>query len=185
MIETFYVHFRFLGKDGVWSINLPFNCSKCGNCCTLDDFLTAGPIHAKSKEHPDIEAKIEALYDKLECLLDLGEEKYDDYIMHNPCLFLKNKVCSIYPIRPEGCRQFPNTRFGINSEGCESLTRFHKQRTYLKKGRINNQTYHFTTNEIKPVKYSGVQYESCIVKLKKAGATSEELELFTKINEKH
>ena len=52
MVETFYLHLEFIGKNGRWSIDLPFVCNKCGVCCTLDDFLTAGKskLNHKSNE---------------------------------------------------------------------------------------------------------------------------------------
>lgn len=183
-METFYVHMEFFSKKGIWSINLPFACSRCGVCCTLDDFLTAGLINAKPQEHPEIDARLKIIYDHLEQLLEKGEDKYNDYVMHTPCPFLTKKTCSIYSIRPAGCREFPNTRFGIDSKACESLNRFHKQRMSLKKGRLTKQTYYFTNSNIKPAKFTERQFRFCMEKLQRAGINDEELSLFKSLNKK-
>ena len=84
MVETFYLHLEFKNKKGGWSINLPFLCSKCGVCCTLDDFLTAGEITAKPEEHPEVHAKIKALFEVLGKMWEEDEAKYDQYIHAKP-----------------------------------------------------------------------------------------------------
>jgi Fe-S-cluster containining protein len=186
LVDSFYLHLEFKTKSGEWSINLPFLCNKCGVCCTLDDFLTAGEIKAKAQEQPEVHAKLKALYDELGKLLEAGEAEYDDYTMHNPCPFLCNKTCMIYQIRPEGCRQFPNTAFGMQTQDCVPLTRFKKQRSALKKGRASKETYYFTGECGEPVKaskFTEKQYQNCISKLRQAGITDEELTLFHQLNE--
>ena len=182
MTDTCYLHLEFKAKRGDWSINLPFLCTKCGVCCTLDDFLTAGETKAKPQEHPEIQAKLKALYDELGVLLEEGQDKYDDYVMHTACPFVKDKLCSIYEIRPEGCRQFPNTAFAMLSEDCEALDRFKKQRSVLKKGRTTRETYYSTSEPIKPVKLTQKQYQNCVTQLHNAGITADELDLFYCVN---
>ncbi len=191
MVDTFYLHLEFKAKSGDWSINLPFLCGKCGVCCTLDDFLTAGEISTKPEEQPEVQAKLKALYDKLGKLLEAGEAKYDDYTMHTPCPFLTNKTCSIYQIRPDGCRQFPNTTFGMQTQDCEALTRFKKQCATLKKGRTAKENYYFTGaskgataifQSLRPAKFTEKQYQVCIAKLRQAGITEDELTLFNCFN---
>jgi Fe-S-cluster containining protein len=182
LIETFYLHLKFVGKNGGWSINLPFVCSKCGVCCTLDDFLTAGEIKAKLEEQPEVHRKLKALYEELAEILQDGEEKYDDHTTHTPCPFLKGKICTIYTFRPDGCRQFPNTRFGMQTTNCEALTRFKKQVAALSRGRKNKKTYHFTGNPLKHAKLTQKEYENCIAKLVKAGATTQELDYSSFLN---
>ncbi len=188
MVDKFYLHLEFKNKKGEWSVNLPFLCSRCGVCCTLDDFLTAGEVKAKPQETSKIHAKLKALFESLGEIFETGVEEYDNYVMHNPCPFLVDKSCSIYEIRPEGCRQFPNTVFGMLTQDCEALNRFKKQRIVLKKGRASKETDHFTsikTEPIKPVKLTEKQYQTCIAKLRQAGITNEELDLFKQINEKN
>ena len=138
MVDTFYLHLEFEGKNK-WSINLPFLCTKCGNCCKLEDFLSAGKINAKPEEYPEAHAKLRTLCEELGELWEGNEAKYDEHIMNNICPFLINKACSIYEIRPDGCRQFPKTAFGMESQDCEPLTRFRKMHAALKKGRIDQR----------------------------------------------
>jgi Fe-S-cluster containining protein len=191
MVDTFYLHLEFTNKKGDWSINLPFLCTKCGICCTLEDFLTAGEINAKPEEHPKIHAKIKALFEALGEMWEENEAKYDKYIMHNPCPFLAEKSCSIYEIRPDGCRLFPKTAFGMQTQDCEPLTRFKRMRAALKKGKTTTETYHFTgktlssakcDEPIKPAKFTQKQYQTCIAKLRHAGITDDELALFNCFN---
>ena len=186
LVETFYLHLEIKSAHGSWSVNLPFVCSKCGVCCTLDDFLTAGKIKAPSKEKPQVHLKVQELYDELGKIWEENEAKYEDYITHSPCPFLTDKTCSIYDIRPEGCRQFPNTAFGMETENCEPLTRFKKQRRALKKGRATTETYHFISQgrNIKRSKLTEKQYKNCIEKLRQSGITKDELSLFEKVNKK-
>jgi Fe-S-cluster containining protein len=144
-------------------------------CCTLDDFLTAGEVKAKPEEQPEVHAKLKALYDELGKLLEAGEEKYDDYIMHTPCPFLHGRTCTIYQIRPEGCRQYPNTRFGMQTTECGALNRFKKHAVALSRGRKTKKEYYFTINPITLAKLSQKQFQDCVAKLVKSGITKEEL----------
>ncbi|HSV49008.1 MAG TPA: YkgJ family cysteine cluster protein [Candidatus Acidoferrales bacterium] len=183
MIETVYLHLSFKTKSGEWSINLPFVCDQCGVCCKIDDFLTAGPAKVNPQENPQLHLKVKEIYEEMGERWEANEAKYDHYITHTPCPFLKDKICSIYPYRPDGCRQFPNTPFGILSEDCAALDRFKKQQTALCRGRASKKTLHFTTEEaIKKNKHSEKQYQDCINKLKKAEITEEELALFRTLN---
>ncbi len=187
MVETFYLHLEFKTKKGGWSINLPFVCNKCGVCCTLDDFLTAGEIKTNQKENRKVLTKVQELYDELGKIWEKDEAKYNDYIMHTPCPFLIKKTCSIYKIRPEGCRRYPNTEFGMETQDCEPLLRFKKQRTALKKGRKTAETYYFMIQE-ENVKHSILtekQYQNCLTKLRQTGITKDEMVLFETINKEN
>jgi len=190
MGDTFYLHLEFKSKNGR-SVNLPFLCIKCGNCCRLEDFLSAGKINAKPEENPEVHSKIKTLFEELGGMWEADEAKYDEYIMHNPCPFLVNKSCSIYEIRPDGCRFFPKTAFGMQTQDCVPLTRFKKMRAALKKGRITKETYLFTgkalgsadwDEQIKPSKFTQKQYQTCVAKLRQAGMTDGELTLFNYFN---
>ena len=166
---------------------MPFLCNKCGVCCTLDDFLTAGEIKS-NPEHQKVHAKMNTLSEELGRMFEADETNYDNYITHNPCPFLVNNACSIYEIRPDGCRLFPNTKFGMLTEDCQPLTRFKKMRTALKKGRASKETYYFTgasqgtIESIKLAKFTQKQYQTCIAKLRQAGMTDDELNLFNYFN---
>lgn len=192
MVDTFYLHLEFTSING-WSINLPFLCTKCGNCCTLEDFLTAGKINAKPEEYPETHVQVNTLFEKLGKMWEADESKYDAYIMHNPCPFLVKNSCAIYEIRPDGCQQFPKTAFGMQTTDCEPLTRFKKQRAALKRGRRCKETYRKTgiakgtvaDKQIKPAKFTQTQYRTCVVKLRQAGITDDELTLFNNFNEQN
>jgi Fe-S-cluster containining protein len=191
LIDTFYLHIDFTSKKGEWSINLPFLCTKCGNCCRLEDFLSAGEINAKPEEHLEIRSRIRALFDSLGGIFEVDEAKYDQYIMQNSCPFLVDKSCSIYEIRPNGCWLFPKTTFGIQTQDCEPLNRFKKMRTALKKGRPSKENYYFNgktpgltecSEPIKPTEFTKKQHQICINKLRQAGITDDELVLFNYFN---
>jgi Fe-S-cluster containining protein len=180
MVDTFYLHLEFTNKTGMWSLNLPFLCTKCGVCCTLDDFLTAGEV--KAQNHPEVQAKIKDLHEELGKIFEADEAKYDHYITQTPCPFLSDKTCVIYELRPDGCRQFPNTAFGMLTQNCEALTRFKRQRAALNRGRTAKRIYHFTIKPVKPAELTQKQYQSCVSKLRKAGITGDELALFNSLN---
>ncbi len=184
MVETCYAHLAFKSKSGEWSINLPFLCTKCGVCCTLDDFLTAGKVKINPLENPQLNARLKELYDDLGKRWEADEAKYDRFITQTPCPFLTDKTCSIYEVRPEGCRQFPNTPFGMQTQECEALTSFKKQCASLCRGRTAKKSYHFTSEPTKHSKLSEKQYQKCVTKLYKAGITEEELALFKTLNNK-
>jgi Fe-S-cluster containining protein len=185
MIDTFYLNLEFKNKKSEWSINLPFLCNKCGICCKLEDFLTAGEIKAKPEEQPRIRIEIKALFEELGKMWKADQSKYDNYIAHTPCPFLANNACSIYEFRPEGCRLFPNTVFGLLTEDCPALTRFNKQRAALKSGRMAKEKYHFADEATKSAAFTEKQYQSCISKLRKTGITEDEVNLFNQFNKKN
>jgi len=194
MVDTFYLHLEFKNKTGNWSINLPFLCNKCGVCCTLDDFLTAGEINAKPQEHPEVHAKVRSIFEASGTMWVASETKYDQYIMHNPCPFLVDRSCSIYEIRPDGCRLFPKTAFGMQTQDCESLNRFKKMRAALKKGRPSKENYYFAGKTLgltgcnEPIKlamFTQKQFQTCINKLRHAGISFNELALFNYFNEQN
>jgi Fe-S-cluster containining protein len=187
MIETVYLHLEFKNISGQWSINLPFLCTKCGICCTLEDFLTAGEILGKPEEHPQIYARNQAIFEEIGKIFDEDEAKYDNYIANNPCPFLVNNVCSIYEIRPGGCRLFPKTAFGMQTTDCPALIRFKNQRNILQKGKTCKETYLITSASSKLIKsttFTEKQYNGCLAKLRRAGMTNDELALFNYFNQK-
>lgn len=188
MVETFYTHLEFKNKKSNCTINLPFLCTKCGVCCTLDDFLTAGEITAKPQDHPQVHDKVKTLHEDLGKLWEKNQEKYDQYIMQTRCPFLVDNSCSIYEIRPEGCKSFPNTTFGMLTQDCEALNRFKRMRAALKKGKIAKETYNQITKDddhINPAMLTEKQYQACVAKLHQAGITNAEFDLFKQINKKN
>lgn len=184
MVDTFYLHLEFTGRKGEWAINLPFLCNKCGVCCTLEDFLTAGEIKDVPQKRPDVRLRMKSLFEMLGCIWKDSKEKYDQYVTHNPCPFLNEKSCSIYEIRPEGCRLYPKTEFGMQTQDCDSLNRFKKQRVAVRKGRAAKETYLFTNTSIKSAKFTEKQYQTCLRRLCQAGITDDELALFNLLNKR-
>ena len=63
-------------------------------------FLTAGEVTAKPDEHPEVHAKVKALFEELGKMWEADEAKYDEYVAHTPCPFLVNNTCAIYEVRP-------------------------------------------------------------------------------------
>jgi len=182
MIETTYLHIKFRSKSGEWSINLPFVCDKCGVCCKLDDFLAAGPVKVTAEENPELHHRVEMIYKEMGKRWEADAEEYDHYITHTACPFLEDKVCSIYRNRPEGCRRFPNTPFGMLSEDCMALKRFKAQSKALCRGRRADKSFHFTENGVLKSQFTEKQYKKCLDQLKKAGVTEEELTIFAELN---
>ncbi len=161
------------------------------NACQLHirNFLTAGKINDPQSTRPEVHAKFKALTEELGKLWEQNETKYDQHIQHNPCPYLDGKTCTIYAIRPDGCRLYPNTVFGRESKDCQALNRFKKQKAALKKGKRAKETYHHiaasqeqTAKLIKSTKCTQKQYQTCITKLRQAGMTDNELILFHYFN---
>ena len=126
------------------------------------------------------------LFDELGKIWEANAEEYDDYVSRTPCPFMINNVCSIYELRPDGCRLFPKTAFGMQTQDCSALTRFKKQLGALKKGRSHNETIYFTSSnndeQIRPARFNEKQYQALIVKLRQKGMTEDELVLFKYFN---
>lgn len=85
-------------------ITVQINCQDCGNCCTiLRPNITEQEIatlsHLKNLSPTDFESHFveKVSFENAKCL------KYA------PCIFLKDKNCSIYTDRPEDCKSFPHT----------------------------------------------------------------------------
>jgi Fe-S-cluster containining protein len=128
MADTFYVRLELVGKKG--AVTVPFVCIRCGDCCKLEDFLCAGKLAGAPETYPQAHAKANAIYKEMGDLWAADETKYDQYIQQTNCPFLKeDKTCAIYEIRPEGCRQFPNTLFGRETQDCPVLNQLKKQYT--------------------------------------------------------
>lgn len=111
-------------KDG-----LKFKCTECGKCCT------GGPGYAwvNNKE-------IEAIADHLKLSKAAFGKKYLRFVHGRyallekrpnfDCIFLKDKKCEIYSVRPIQCRTFPWWKENLSSpeawqeaaKYCEGIT---------------------------------------------------------------
>jgi len=97
-------------KDG-----LSFNCTECGHCCTgspgyvwvTDDEIAQMADHLKLQINDFIRHFVRRIDGKL-ALVEMAK-KYD-------CIFLKNRKCSIYSVRPKQCRTFPWWPQNLKSE---------------------------------------------------------------------
>lgn len=102
-----------------------FECQRCGRCCESLGLPTPEPIIDNDSSFEEIaeylNETVESLIQKYYGSLDEGYIIPDDN-KRKPCPFLRKEgeqaVCSIYQVRPSGCRNFPfNTmggRCGIN-----------------------------------------------------------------------
>lgn len=85
---------------------LRFECTGCGKCCT------GAPGYTWVDEQ-----EIQAIADYLNMPIDKFSRVYLRKVMNRysliefsktyDCVFLKDKKCSIYPVRPKQCKTFP------------------------------------------------------------------------------
>lgn len=85
-------------------ISSQINCQDCGNCCiALEPCLNKSEIknlaQIKNLSQTDFEAQFVEI------------DKFEDikFLKGMPCIFLKDKSCSIYQDRPANCKSFPHT----------------------------------------------------------------------------
>lgn len=81
-------------------VSASIDCTKCGNCC--------------NHLCPEVDSRD---IDRLSNVLNVTPEKFrenyvmkeegEDYLKHTPCRFLKDKMCTVYEIRPNSCRDYP------------------------------------------------------------------------------
>lgn len=78
------------------------DCTTCGNCCKVLS--------------PDL---YEEDIRRISNILKISEKKFEDMYLNceneglfqfkkSPCPFLEQNKCTIYPVRPEECKQYPN-----------------------------------------------------------------------------
>ncbi len=80
------------------------DCTKCGNCCkTLHPSVTKEEISRLAKA---LEISDETFGKRHLKTDNIDHEKF---MSDSPCIFLDSKRCSIYPDRPEVCREYPFT----------------------------------------------------------------------------
>ncbi len=110
----FWTHQKFLNKDqsGIDVIIRRINargskqidCTKCANCCKeMGPRITKHDIRAISKHLGLAREKVISRY------LKERENKEGEYLAARiPCPFLKKNRCSIYEVRPKGCKSYPS-----------------------------------------------------------------------------
>jgi len=113
---------------GHGAINVPLVCQKCGKCCRILSHVLFDP----EKREIAVE-NLEGIQDFLGVhFYEIVEEIQVDVehvVMLNPCPFLRDGRCLVYPARPESCRSFP--LFGDQGIGCPALKRFEDTLEYL------------------------------------------------------
>lgn len=98
---------KMLQNEEPWYANgLHFECTGCGGCCTG----SPGYVWVNDEE-------IKAIADHLKISLGDFSRRYLRLVKGNfsllehqktyDCIFLKDKRCQIYPVRPTQCRTFP------------------------------------------------------------------------------
>ncbi|MDA3793431.1 MAG: YkgJ family cysteine cluster protein [Elusimicrobia bacterium] len=102
--------------------DIDFNCESCGNCCREKGFVEVSDSEIKDiakylaviRTH-FIKKHINEVRDKL-CFNEHPEE---------PCKFLKDNSCNIYPVRPKQCRTFPYWRsIARNDDRIKEMLRY-------------------------------------------------------------
>ncbi len=87
---------------------IPFECRMCGKCCEILSQCVYDPPSGKIiTECGVFEADLEV--------------ESNSPVLLKPCPFLKDGKCSIHPIRPESCREFPLGRNLDHGIGCPAL----------------------------------------------------------------
>lgn len=112
-----------------YSEGLRFECTGCGKCCT------GGPGYAWVDKE-----EIKAIAEYLKLTITAFSKKYLRYINGRyallekydayDCIFLKDKMCQIYPVRPIQCRTYPWWKENLSSpeawqeaaKFCEGIT---------------------------------------------------------------
>ncbi len=86
-------------------ITSQIDCQECGNCCkNLRPCVTQSEIKRLSQ--------IECIAQSEFIFRFVEKDHYGDikYLKDTPCIFLKEKSCSIYNDRPEDCKSYPHTQ---------------------------------------------------------------------------
>ncbi len=100
-------------------LRIPFICQMCGRCCEMLGRVVFDPAENKIyMEDFDVISKHVNVYNVLEEIKRNLEVNHPVLIK---CPFLKDKKCSIHPIRPRSCREFPVR--GDEGVGCPGLKR--------------------------------------------------------------
>lgn len=95
-------------KDEPWfKHGLNFKCTECGQCCTGspgyvwvgDDEIKLMAEHLKISVSEFARRYLRRVGNRWS-LIELAKQNFD-------CIFLKDKKCQIYSVRPKQCRTFP------------------------------------------------------------------------------
>ncbi len=90
-----------------WYINgLHFKCTECGQCCTgAPGYVWVTEAEIQQMAHY-LNLPLEEFFKRY--IRRIGERlSLREHSKTYDCIFLKNKKCQIYPVRPIQCRTFP------------------------------------------------------------------------------
>lgn len=96
-----------LSNEQPWyAKGLHFKCTECGKCCTG----APGYVWISEQEIADIAAYLTiSVMEFRKKYLRYAQNRYA--LIEDPrtydCVFLKDKQCQVYPVRPKQCRTFP------------------------------------------------------------------------------
>jgi Fe-S-cluster containining protein len=158
-------------------IVIPFSCQKCGTCCTVGAYLTAG------------KADMEAVMKHLSMSF---EEIKQNFLSPMPkredkCVFLsKENLCLIQSVKPEGCSLFPvMTDFAPTPEGfCPAYKSFTRIFNAVHgRSRLWHAEKECSEDMIMPVPtLTKSEFNHFFLKLKKLGLSETEIDSFRKAN---
>lgn len=87
----------------VKEVEQQIDCTQCGNCCKeLEPEVSDEEIHQLARLK---EISVEA-FKKM--YIGIEPDTGIQFMKAKPCIFLKDKMCSIYPNRPSSCRDYPH-----------------------------------------------------------------------------
>ena len=184
-VDVHYEHIIIFSGEAEVSINVPFICEKCGKCCTMAGFLSAGRFLGKTTSE-----ELKRINKKVKPYLNKTWEELDKI----KCFLLtENNLCSIYDARPLGCRAYPFVDFGpkmVNgSIQCGSFVRFQKivKRIIYGYRRWAMNRFSIEPYGVEEVNLTEKQFEHFINKLNKSleqKLTEEEMKLFNILNKR-
>lgn len=103
-------------QDAPWyAKGLYFKCTECGQCCTG----APGYVWVTEEEIQRIASHLKLStqeFSKRYVRRVNGQSALVEHSKTYDCVFLKNKKCQIYPVRPTQCRTFPWWPHNLKSE---------------------------------------------------------------------
>ena len=162
-------------STGEGFLNIPLVCRRCGMCCERLSHVIYDPLEREVSVENIEEIKEFLGIRYYEILEEVGSKvKGVNPVIVNPCPFLQDGKCEVYPVRPQSCRPFP--LFGDQNIGCPALKRFEK---ILKALECENaERVCISLNSVKKGKPSKDFVEKYL-----SIADSEEIELFFALND--
>jgi len=77
-------------------------CKRCGNCCR-----NRAHLRIRKDELKGVADYLHVEYKKLKDQLRATPMGDGTFIIAQPCSFLRNNLCTVYPVRPMTCRGYP------------------------------------------------------------------------------